>query len=45
MPPGWDPDGPFVEIETLDEIDRLMREMPRGVLAAMLAGSSLHFNK
>lgn len=38
MPLGWQPVQPFPEIETLEEIDRIMREKPRGELAASLSG-------
>lgn len=38
MPPGWDPDKPWSDIETLEEIDRLIRQKPKDKLAAILAG-------
>jgi len=44
MPVEWNPDEPFCDLETLEEIDRLMRQKPKGELAAILAGSHLHFN-
>lgn len=40
MPPGWDPDKPYRYIETLEEIERLVREKPKGKLAAILAGKN-----
>lgn len=40
MPPGWDPDKASLDIETLEEIDRLIRKKPKGKLAAILAGKS-----
>ncbi|MBA7596809.1 hypothetical protein ES703_03799 [subsurface metagenome] len=38
MPPGWEPGLRFPEIETLEEIDRLIRQMPRGEFASFVAG-------
>jgi len=38
MPLGWDPDKPYVDIETLEEIDKLIREKPQGELADILSG-------
>lgn len=40
MPSGWDPDNPYLDIETLEEIDRIIRQKPKGKLAAILAGKT-----
>ena len=40
MPPGWDPDKPCRDIETLEEIERLVREKPKVKLAAIVAGKN-----
>jgi len=38
MPPNWELDQTFPDIEPLEEIDRLIRQKPQGELAAFLAG-------
>ena len=42
MRAGWDPGSALPDLEPLEEIDRLMREKPRGKLAAILAGAPIN---